>query len=135
MNRQPHGWLAASASTHLLVFLSCCVLGSICWGGMALAQLAHAADWPPEDYAIRKLASALAAHQALQANGTFPFPGTKSAKGEVNHLYLSVRKIKIKSLSPVIYTLVITYYARSIMVSFKILTKIIAKILDEKRKS
>lgn len=82
MNRQPHGWLAASESTHMLVLLSCCVLGFLCKDGMALAQLAHTANLPPENYAIRKLAGNTVAHQAPQANGMFAFPSTKSAKGE-----------------------------------------------------
>ena len=56
-NRQPHGWLAAWEPTHLLVSLACCVLGSAHCGGMALAQMAHAANLPPENYAIRKLAA------------------------------------------------------------------------------
>lgn len=81
MNRQPHGWLTALESTHLLVLLSCCVLGSMCYSGMALAQLAHTANLPPENMQSWSWQPALVAHQALQVNVMFPSPGTNSAKG------------------------------------------------------
>lgn len=82
MNRQPHGWLAASEPTHLLVLPSCCVLGFMHLGRMALTQLAHIVDLPPENYAIRKLAVRPVAHQALQANSMFPSLSTNSAIGK-----------------------------------------------------
>lgn len=76
MNKRPHGWLAASESAHLLGLLSCCVLGA-----MALAQLALAANLPPENHAFRKLAVGTMAHHILQSNVMLPFPDAKYVKG------------------------------------------------------
>lgn len=93
MNRQPHGWLAASESAHLLGLLSCCVLGALYSGMMALAQLARVATLPPENHAFRKLAVSTTTHHVLQSNVMLPFLIQNMQKAKVNHLYSLVRKI------------------------------------------
>lgn len=133
-NRQPHGWLAASESTHLLV-CSPAVSWALCTRRDGPGPVGSHSQSAPRELCNQEVGRQ---HQWLtrlyKQMACFPFLVQNLQKEKVSHLHYQWERLKVSlwAQSIILLSRCRLLRASNIMVSFKMVPKVLVKIVEDK---